>query len=936
MERRSGDTAKHTDRRLISCRSFYSGPAYRIMKHFKKLVSFLAILSCLAGSVVPLPAAASGRTVPRVTFTNQPNQSPDLYVTKRVTGGTQEQKYDQFQFVLKVGGEVAAGREYRLYELREGGRKEIVKTDKNGNRIPFETDGSGVFQLEADQQAHFEVLGAGIRYEVEELGFYRTPKTDPQTGEILEVKEKPYILRYKGPVDENGKEISAGSVLHGEYQYRPVSLSQGGYAVTSPSGGKTGVLTMPVAGDAVSFTNRYTPVGTGEKTTLNVHKSITFPDNWKTPVTPDFRFRLEIDDNEYLPATYTASNAATGETRQEHTDKDGYFTLKGGWTAIFEEVPAGVDYRLCEITDDAGADENGSGWQPTGSVVHQGSTTAPEMNLDFNNSNLAFLVTKTLDDSQKPDVDFDFRLADAQNNGLEGETFYLYRTTGEPVYLDDLTPEENEAQGNEAGPAVNTEQGKTIILRRTGPDGTFTLKPGQAAVFVGMKEGTVCQVTETGAPGYVQMLPLPGDNDPITINSSGEVQRVDFVNKALETDGTLTIQKKVINPTGEGSLTQRDFRFVLCQRLQTKAELVKALKLPEGADRNTVDDAVQAGLTDGSLTGAVSNDRSGMTDGNPADAWESNYYYEADGNTYEIYIPLSGQIYRVPEGLNPATYKTGPNQELGLGAGEFFVRDGQTVQFDGLTGNARYLVREVQIPSEYREVISTSSAGDPGLPAYGKLYGGADDEDIFAQTLTLTGSGVHAVFTNEYTPEKVDLALTKVNDSGEMLSGAEFMLYLEKGREPANKVLPQVLPDGVTAEEFCYATEADGTVNIPDLKPGTYWLYETRAPHTYSLLRDPIELTVERTGEGTLQVLINGVLYTEDTEIPDSSVSRVTLTDRGEGRPKAQIGLTVLNVELYDLPNSGGMGIYWYLISGILLMMAAALILYRNNIRGRC
>ena len=38
-----------------------------------------------------------------------------------------------------------------------------------------------------------------------------------------------------------------------------------------------------------------------------------------------------------------------------------------------------------------------------------------------------------------------------------------------------------------------------------------------------------------------------------------------------------------------------------------------------------------------------------------------------------------------------------------------------------------------------------------------------------------------------------------------------------------------------------------------------------------------------------------------------------------------------LDEVLYELPSTGGFGIYWYMFSGILLMLAAALITYRNK-----
>ena len=41
--------------------------------------------------------------------------------------------------------------------------------------------------------------------------------------------------------------------------------------------------------------------------------------------------------------------------------------------------------------------------------------------------------------------------------------------------------------------------------------------------------------------------------------------------------------------------------------------------------------------------------------------------------------------------------------------------------------------------------------------------------------------------------------------------------------------------------------------------------------------------------------------------------------------------LTVKNDVLYALPSSGGIGIYWYMIAGMFLMMAATVITYKNR-----
>lgn len=46
---------------------------------------------------------------------------------------------------------------------------------------------------------------------------------------------------------------------------------------------------------------------------------------------------------------------------------------------------------------------------------------------------------------------------------------------------------------------------------------------------------------------------------------------------------------------------------------------------------------------------------------------------------------------------------------------------------------------------------------------------------------------------------------------------------------------------------------------------------------------------------------------------------------------KEGVKLYIENEQLYELPSTGGLGIYWYFIGGTLFMMAAALILYKNK-----
>ena len=56
----------------------------------------------------------------------------------------------------------------------------------------------------------------------------------------------------------------------------------------------------------------------------------------------------------------------------------------------------------------------------------------------------------------------------------------------------------------------------------------------------------------------------------------------------------------------------------------------------------------------------------------------------------------------------------------------------------------------------------------------------------------------------------------------------------------------------------------------------------------------------------------------------------------GPGMTNTEVSLSIRNTELYELPNSGGIGIYWYSIGGTMLMLAAALILYISKRQRRC
>lgn len=109
----------------------------------------------------------------------------------------------------------------------------------------------------------------------------------------------------------------------------------------------------------------------------------------------------------------------------------------------------------------------------------------------------------------------------------------------------------------------------------------------------------------------------------------------------------------------------------------------------------------------------------------------------------------------------------------------------------------------------------------------------------------------------------------------------------------------------------------DTDIELNDLRNGDYRLTEVTAPSGYMLLSSPIYFTVSN---GTVRLINEGTV---------SNMCELTSSTDSTQPPV----LTIKNQKLYSLPESGGNGIYWYMIGGMVLMSTAAWILYKNKCR---
>ncbi|MFC0299701.1 SpaA isopeptide-forming pilin-related protein [Virgibacillus soli] len=113
---------------------------------------------------------------------------------------------------------------------------------------------------------------------------------------------------------------------------------------------------------------------------------------------------------------------------------------------------------------------------------------------------------------------------------------------------------------------------------------------------------------------------------------------------------------------------------------------------------------------------------------------------------------------------------------------------------------------------------------------------------------------VSVEFTNELTPGSVEL--TKLGEENEVLEGAEFKLV------DADE---QVIHENLKTDE-------NGKIIVGNLKPGTYYFVETKAPFGHELDETPVEVVIEFNQQKQLTV----------TKVNERTTSGVMLTKKGE------------------------------------------------------
>lgn len=201
------------------------------------------------------------------------------------------------------------------------------------------------------------------------------------------------------------------------------------------------------------------------------------------------------------------------------------------------------------------------------------------------------------------------------------------------------------------------------------------------------------------------------------------------------------------------------------------------------------------------------------------------------------------------------------------------------------------------------------------------LGNNVENKDVISAEYTHEGKGVLGAIT--YTNEKVTtnwmIKKVSASDGGNSLglSNAEFTLTVSGQTTP--KYFGKSESDGMV---FWYS-DAGHTIQVEKLAAGTYELQETVAPNGYQC----------STEKWTIVIAKNGSLKSVSTDSDTQITKEFETVNKDMADEKVITCYLYKDEAVYALPSTGGKGIFLYTIGGMLLMGAAAWILYKNKRR---
>lgn len=220
-------------------------------------------------------------------------------------------------------------------------------------------------------------------------------------------------------------------------------------------------------------------------------------------------------------------------------------------------------------------------------------------------------------------------------------------------------------------------------------------------------------------------------------------------------------------------------------------------------------------------------------------------------------------------------------------------------------GDGTYTVKELrQITEGENAEFNINKTGYIGIDGDGSVTIKDVEYDVTYAQSTVTNNKTTYTITNQGSWQ-----IIKKSKSGLLLGGAVFTLT----KDGSNQVYT-----GTSAEITGLVTWKDAKGEDANITDGTYTLTETTAPTGYQ-------------PGGTWKITItNGVPTSIVKTNSDGSTDK---NDKGV-YVNGVLTFYYVNEALYALPESGGTGIYGYVLGGMLFMTAAVLMLYKQRLGG--
>ena len=168
------------------------------------------------------------------------------------------------------------------------------------------------------------------------------------------------------------------------------------------------------------------------------------------------------------------------------------------------------------------------------------------------------------------------------------------------------------------------------------------------------------------------------------------------------------------------------------------------------------------------------------------------------------------------------------------------------------------------------------------------------------------------------------IALKKVNNKGEALSGAvfEFPFYVQSTTD-ANGAYIYAGTDAKEGLTNQITTPEDDVIVVKGVKSGSYNITEVTAPAGYNKLTDPVTVEAKKTGGTTTQTT---VYLDKDGNTTDTKTDN-TIEVKVDIDTIAATAVVVVNKAGIELPSTGGMGTTIFYVLGSVLVIGAVVLL---------